>query len=163
MNVDIGSDIHGIPPFVSPLYLKLNASDILDNQNRANIYGLISNNPGISFGTVTRELRISNGTVQHHLRILESQGYIQSKRKGRQTRYYPAGTKVSELSDTQDSILMSVKENPGISQSDIARNLNISRQLVNYNIKILESKGLIEVIRVEGKSSCYSFEDYSRQ
>jgi predicted transcriptional regulator len=163
LNANFGRDIHDIPILVSPLYLKLNASEVLDNQNRANIYNLISSNPGISFGTITRELRISNGTVQHHLRILETHGHVQSKRNGRQTRYYLTGVRTSELSQTQESILQAIEENLGSSQSDIARSLGISRQLVNYHIKILVDKGLIEVVKEKVQSFCYSLNDYYRQ
>jgi DNA-binding Lrp family transcriptional regulator len=140
---------------VPPFYSKINSSEVLDNRVRANIFDLVSNNPGISFKTITRELRISNGTAQYHLRVLEKCDYINSRRTGKHTRYYTAGESTSDMSEIQEKIVSVIRKNSGISQSDIAKNLDISRQLVNYHVRILTEKKVITVENQSNSSSCF--------
>lgn len=148
-----------LPLILSPLYSKINGSEALVNPVRANIYQLIVANPGISFGSITRELRISNGTGQYHLRVLERFNYVNSRRTGKHTRYYPMGTESTTLSETQERIVMVIKENPGISQSDVARELDTSRQLVNYHVKKLTDKQVIIVQKQVNSSFCFLIDE----
>jgi len=144
-----------LPFILSPFYSKLNNSEVLGNPIRMNIYQLVVTNPGISFGSITKELKISNGTGQYHLRVLERFDYLNSRRTGKHTRYYPAGMGSTTLSETQERIVLVIKENPGISQSDIARELDTSRQLVNYHVKKLTDKQVIIVQKQLNLSLCF--------
>ncbi len=138
---------------IIPLYYKT-PQNLFLNETRANIHEIISSNPGITFGAITRELGLAPGECQYHIRVLEREGYIKSKRAGKYTRYYLTGQKASEVSKIQEQILLTIREKSGLSQSEIALNLGISRQVVNYNIKILVKKG--EVIEVrENHKCCY--------
>ncbi|UCE37580.1 MAG: winged helix-turn-helix transcriptional regulator [Thermoplasmata archaeon] len=143
-----------IPFLIIPLYHKTPANLFL-NQTRENIYDIISRNPGITFGTITRELRLAAGECQYHVRVLEREGYIKSKRTGKYTRYYLTGQKASEVSKIQEQILLAIKDKEGLSQTQIASILGISRQVVNYNIKPLVKKG--EVIEVREINRCRYF------
>lgn len=141
--------------FVMPLYSKLNTSDIFNNNSRENILTLITTTPGITLGSITRALKIRNGTATHHLRILEREGYIKSKKTGKFRRYYVVGTKATGFNEIQDKILVKVEENPGISQSDIARELAISRQLINYHLQELVSSDVIYLEKLGNRSYCF--------
>ena len=71
-------------------------------------------------------------------------------------RFYPAGYQIDDtqvsLSAIQKRILEVVEDEPGLSQKDISLRLSLSNSTVNYNVKSLMDKGMIEV-RKEGKST----------
>lgn len=150
-------DTESVNPWflIVPLYYKAQANLLL-NETRANIHDIISSNPGISFGAITRELGLAPGECQYHIRVLEREGYIKSKRAGKYTRYYLTGQKASEVSKIREQILLTIREKGGLSQSEIASNLGISRQVVNYNIKPLVKNGSIIEIRKNGRCFYYS-------
>ncbi|MEW5760824.1 MAG: winged helix-turn-helix transcriptional regulator, partial [Candidatus Thermoplasmatota archaeon] len=140
--------------FIIPLYSKINESDLFKNATRANIYALIINKPGITFSSITRELKLENGTATHHIYILEREGYIKSKKTGKYRRYYQTGFKASGLNDIQDKIVSAIVENPGISQTEIAIKLDLSRQVVNFHLKGLISMEAIKLEKNGNKSNC---------
>lgn len=63
-------------------------------------------------------------------------------------RYYPKEYKVGEecvISEIQEKIINVVKGNQGITQSEIARRLGESKQVVNYHLKLLEKVGKVKI------------------
>ena len=133
----------------------MNASDIIGNNYREDILNLITENPGITLGSITRQLNLKNGTATHHIRILEREGYIKSKKTGKFRRYYQVGIKATGFNEIQDKIILTVEQNPGISQSEIARELNLSRQLINYHMKDLISFEIIKTEKIGNKNNCF--------
>jgi predicted transcriptional regulator len=148
-----GSDIVAPTPCAIPLYYKT-PQNLFLNETRANIFDLVSENPGITFGAITRELNLAPGECQYHIRVLEREGYIKSKRTGKYTRYYLAGQKAADVSKIQEEIIHVIKEKEGLSQTQIAENLGISRQVVNYNIKPLVKDGYVKEVKDNSKC-CY--------
>jgi predicted transcriptional regulator len=59
------------------------------------------------------------------------------------------------LTEPQEAILQMIKHNPGISQSQIAANVGMSRKVVNYHIKILRDAGLIFVDTHGRETECF--------
>jgi len=141
--------------FIVPLYSKLNASDIFENNYREDILNLITEDPGITLSSITRQLNLKPGTATHHIRILEREEYIKSKKTGKFRRYYRVGIKATGFNEIQDNILLNVEQNPGISQSEIARELNLSRQLINYHMKDLVSLEVIKIEKIGNKNNCF--------
>ena len=45
---------------------------------------------------------------------------------------------------TQEKIINLIKKNPAITQVELAKILNLTRDGISYNIKILKEKGIIE-------------------
>lgn len=45
---------------------------------------------------------------------------------------------------TQEKIINLIKKSPSIAQVEMAKILNLSRDGISYNIKILKEKGIIE-------------------
>ena len=74
---------------------------------------------------------------------------------GKYTRYFSRGKKVTNLTETQENIFKEITENEGSSQSDIGLILGVSRQVVNYNIRYLLEKDLIEEVRVGNRCQYY--------
>lgn len=138
----------------SPLYSKLNESRLLDNDTRARVFVYILENPGANQATMSRDLRVKRGTLAHHLHILEREGRIRSVKTGKAKRYYEAGQRGSGLCEIQEAIIGVVKERPGISQVEIARELGLSRQVVNYHVKSMVAAKALRVERDGLVSSC---------
>jgi DNA-binding MarR family transcriptional regulator len=59
------------------------------------------------------------------------------------------------LTDFQIQILDIIKEHEGITQKDISRKLDKKPQTINYNIKVLEQAGIVDVIKKGRKTLCY--------
>jgi DNA-binding MarR family transcriptional regulator len=139
-----------------PLYSKLRPEHILNNRLRKRIYVYVQNHPGEHFRSILTHLNLTNGTLAHHLYTLEKENLIRSQRDGLYRRFYPAGYQIDpnqvSLTSIQKRIMERVKEEPGLSQKDISEKLELSNSTVNYNIKSLKEKELIEV-RKEGKST----------
>jgi predicted transcriptional regulator len=98
------------------------------------------------------------GVLTHHLNMLESQGYIKSAQDGPYRRFFLVDTKVDTgllLSGSQESILQQIKTNPGISQSSIASNLNMTKKTVYYNVGQLQDAGLVFVDKDGRETECF--------
>gem|GEM_PF-6785836 len=139
-----------------PLYTKLKPEHLLSNRLRRRIYVYVQNNPGEHFRSILVNLNLTNGTLAHHLYTLEKENLIRSQRDGLYRRFYPAGYHIEEdkvnLSPLQKRILELVESRPGLSQKDISLGLGISNSTVNYNVKSMKEKKVIEV-RKMGKST----------
>jgi len=132
-------------------YKRINTiEDLLENQNRSRIYHAVMSYPGASFTELRSILNIKNGTLSHHLIKLEKERMIVSKKLGIFRRYYPSNGNVPK--DLEERIKEKVLEYPGISQSGIARELDITRQVANYHITSLRRKGHL-IVKREGRNS----------
>jgi DNA-binding MarR family transcriptional regulator len=141
---------------LGPLYSKLKPEHLLNNRLRKRIYVYVQNHPGEHFRSILTHLDLTNGTLAHHLYTLEKENLIRSQRDGLYRRFYPAGYQIDPghitLTSIQQRIMDLVKEEPGHSQKEISQILEISNSTVNYNIKSMKEKGLIEM-RKEGKNT----------
>jgi predicted transcriptional regulator len=132
-------------------YKRINTiEDLLMNQNRSRIYKAVMSFPGASFTELRQVLNIKNGTLSHHLIKLEKERLVISKKLGIFRRYYPSSGVVPK--DLEERIREIVLEYPGISQSGIARHLDITRQVANYHITSLRRKGHL-IVKREGRNS----------
>ena len=103
-------------------YKRINTmEDLMQNANRSKIYKAIIRYPGSSFTDLRMLLGIKNGTLSHHLIKLEKEGLVRSKKIGIFRRFYPANGEVPK--DLEERIIDVVLDNPGISQSSVAKRL----------------------------------------
>jgi len=122
----------------------------MQNQNRARIYSTIIKYPGMSFTDLRVLLGIKNRTLSHHLLKLEKEGMVRSKKIGIYRRFYPSGSDIPM--DLEERIMEVILDNPGISQSKVAKKLDITRQVANYHINSLKKRGEL-IVRKSGRSS----------
>ncbi|UCF13264.1 MAG: helix-turn-helix domain-containing protein [Thermoplasmatales archaeon] len=156
-------------PLLIPMYTRIQKEDVLDQFVRGQIYGYIKTNPGVHYNQIRRGIDIKNGTLSYHLRVLEKTELIKSRREGLRYRaFYPISMKFPKverfrLTELQISILDVINKNSGIDQKEIANKLDKKPQTINYNIKVLEQAGLIEVRKLGRRTGCYPKEniDYS--
>jgi DNA-binding MarR family transcriptional regulator len=140
--------------FLVPLYSKLRKDQVLNQFFRGQIYGYIMAYPGENYSSIKRALNVGNGTLTHHLYILEREGFVTSRVDGRYKRFYPVGLKKekrAKMSMIQKVLLKMIKQNPNMSQTEIAVTLETSKQVVNYHIKMLEKFGMIRIAKKGAK------------
>ncbi len=159
-----GSEVTQLAVLFPPLllYARLKRDRVLDHFVRGRIFGYVEAHPGVSYSEILRALHLANGVGGYHLYTLEREQFIVSRREGSSRRYYPHASAPSDessgLSTAQNRILSVVRRNPGICQVDIARELGVRRQNVNYNVGRLARVG---VLRLEGwgfRKRCFEAE-----
>jgi DNA-binding MarR family transcriptional regulator len=130
------------------MFYRINSERALDHFTRGRIFGYLQANPGANYTMIRENLRLSNGTAAYHLWVLERLGFVRSVSKGRIKQFYPQGVSLSKgsliLTRLQYSILDLLEAEGELSQSEIARSLEMSRQRAHYNVKVLRSLELIE-------------------
>jgi len=148
-----------------PLYTRIQKEDVLDLFVRGQIYGFIKTNPGVHYNQILRKVGVKNGTLSYHLGVLEKTELIQSRREGLKYRaFYPTGMNFPKaerfrLTDLQIQIIGSIRNQPGMTQKEIARLLGQKPQTINYNIKVLDQAGLISVVKAGRKTTCFPVSD----
>ena len=138
--------------FFIPLYSRLQKDTLADEPTRQRLLSTIYTEPGTNFTLLKEKLGLHNGTLAHHINILENNNMITSHRSGRQRLFFPYGGVLNNklrtsliTNKTQKDIISIVKDNPGITQSMVSRNLNVSRQKVNYHVNCLANESIIKV------------------
>jgi DNA-binding MarR family transcriptional regulator len=130
------------------MFYRINSERALDHFTRGRIFGYLQANPGANYTMIRESLRLSNGTAAYHLWVLERLGFVRSVSKGRIKQFYPQGVSLSQgsliLTRLQYSILDLLEAEGPLSQANIARSLEMSRQRAHYNVKVLRSLELIE-------------------
>ena len=134
------------------LYTRLARPDVLGHEDREKLYRLVETQPGIHFHALQRDLGWNTGTLTYHLRVLEKHGFMVSRRDGLYRRFYLSGAAPrKEVFENQGptglraDVMEAVRNQPGISQSDLALGLGANKQTVNYHVKALERAGTIRV------------------
>lgn len=123
------------------------------NENRNLVLDFIARNPGSSLYEITRGTGVNLGTVRYHLFILGlNHKIVASQTDGKYVRYFTnSGTYSKEeqlvLSlmrrDAMGRVLGLMLEKPGISNVEIARELDIKESVVCRCVKELSEKGII--------------------
>ena len=130
---------------------------------RGRLIGYLTANPGCHFRALMAALNMSNGQITHHLRLLENQELIWRINDGRFVRYYPLNNSlypgmnpndlpVPPLSpdpkSLQGKILTLLDDEHQIgefpTQSELARKLEKSQQLISHHLRTLQKYGLVE-------------------
>ena len=100
------------------------------------------------FSALKSWLEIANGTLIYNLELLIREGRVRSERDGFFKRYYPVKTELHltpvPMMNMEDRIKVILRDNPGAAQSELAHNLDESRQTVHYNVKKLVGMGILE-------------------
>ena len=132
----------------------LSLADIFRNENRLGILTEILNNPGIHHNELLRRCNLNKGQLQWHLDTLLKHSIIKKEKHGQYTIYFPITTSAEAIeafknqfakSKTTLEILNIIRKNPGITSAKISRNINLSRNSINYHIKKLLEKRLIRL------------------
>lgn len=142
---------------LAPLYTRLHKNNVLSNETRNGLFQFIQDHPGQCFSEIKRSLKLKNGVLAHHLKTLEREHYIKSRKDGMYRRFYLRHQPVPNitLNPSQKKILEFLLTNPGTTQADIAVNLGVSRQTINYHLLAMEQMGAVRITREGRLSYCY--------
>ncbi|MBK5114864.1 MAG: ArsR family transcriptional regulator [Candidatus Heimdallarchaeota archaeon] len=144
--------------FVGSLNSSVTYDNVLGNFNRARIYHLIQEKPGIHFSEIVRSLELSRGQTQWHLIWLERFDMIKRiKTKQFLLFYLNDGSFSEELSEithtivlkseTRNLILNIIRDEPGITQMKIKKKVQKSQSTITYHLVILEQEDFIAIQR----------------
>ena len=138
--------------FFIPMYSRLQKDTLADEPTRQKLLSTIYTEPGTNFTILKEKLGLHNGTLAHHINILENNNMITSHRSGRQRLFFPFGGGLNNTirnslitNKTQKDIIQMVKDTPGITQSMISRQLEMSRQKINYHVNCLSNNSVLRV------------------
>jgi predicted transcriptional regulator len=137
------------------LFSRITRDQVLANERRRVIFEHIHARPGTHFRQMRDDLGIATGVLMHHLSTLEREGYLRSFRIGGKRLFFPAGVRPSER-DMRDVILEEVRRAPGITQSEVAVKLNISRMLAHYYVRALVREGKVRLEKAGARTSIYA-------
>lgn len=146
-----------------PLYSHISDDELLDDENRARIFSLIRDVPGISTKDVADRLGLAWGTVTHHLAKLEKRRMVVSKKYGKYRRYFVNGA--MPQTEQKDALAVMrvpataevanfIKANPGWTQKHVSQALGVSSSTILWHVKRLEQVGVVSKIR-DGKTVKY--------
>lgn len=133
------------------LFSRINGPAVLNNKTREQIYLHIQARPGAYFRSIKRELSLNDGTLTHHLYTLERENLIRRHREGLRLRFFPStmgAIRTRALNPWQLRVLEAVRAKPGITQTELATQLGISRQAAHYHVDNLRRGSLLGVALV---------------
>lgn len=148
---------------VLPLYSHISDDELLDDENRARIFALIRDVPGISTKDVADRLGLAWGTVTHHLAKLEKRRMVVSKKYGKYRRFFVNGAMPQvEQKDTlavlrvpaTAEVAQFIQANPGWTQKHVSQALGVSSSTILWHVKRLEQVGVVSKVR-DGKTVKY--------
>jgi predicted transcriptional regulator len=137
------------------LFTRITRDQVLEHQRRRVIYEHVLARPGTHFRQMRDDLGIATGVLMHHLRTLEREGFIQSFAMAGKRLFFPAGVRPA-AKPIRDVIVEEVRKEPGISQAEIARRLNISRMLAHYYVRSLILDGRISTSAIGQRGGLYA-------
>lgn len=130
---------------------------------RGRLIGYLTANPGCHFRALMAALNMSNGQITHHLRLLENQELIWRINDGRFVRYYPLNNSLHPGMNPDDLPIPPLSPDPNSlqgkiltllddehqlgefpTQSELAKKLEKSQQLISHHLRTLQKFGLVE-------------------
>jgi predicted transcriptional regulator len=140
----------------------------LEHNTRKTIYNHIAEYPGVTFSTLKSFYDISESTLRYHLKYLERGDRITPRLEGGQLHFYPNMTidnvsristknsRKSNLTNHQERILITIKKNPGINQTELMDKTSFKRHVLSYNISKLIDKGMVRKSN-HVRNVCYEY------
>jgi DNA-binding MarR family transcriptional regulator len=144
--------------FLSPLYSKTRKETILDNFTRGKIFQFIVDHPGAHFRQIRNELGLNTGLATFHLKKLEIEGMVKSQRIGLKKYFYTEDEEPPLKPSIEKQILTVINANPGITQKDLAKELDISKSTIHDYIKRMKMVNRVKTVRNGKETKCYLIE-----
>jgi len=142
-----------------PLFTRLKHKEVLNQFTRGEIYGFIQANPGVHLTAIKENLGLANGVLAYHLKVLIREEFIVTRREGGFKRFYPRDMRVPRkrvhFTRLQLDIVEKLSMHPGSSQASLARMLDESKQVINYNIGVLVAAEVVHVVREGSRTRLY--------
>jgi predicted transcriptional regulator len=137
--------------------------DPLENGIRQEIFEYISENPGCTITDVSDNLDFNRSTTKYHVLKLKYHKVINMDKKEKSLRLFKNSatfdehqrTTISLLKNkTRRMLLISILENPGITNGELAKKHNMNKSSIHWHISKFQKTGAINHIP-EGKLRRY--------
>ncbi len=157
---------------VLPILEVLGPEEHRDPTLRERVLRVVGNHPGAPEGSVAVLAGLDPRGAAVHLAALERAGKVVRTREAGTRRFLPAPSSgeedeedagsppdpVEELAGMERRVFDTIREEPGLGQSDVARRVGTSRQAVHYHIKKLADRGLVRRQREGRRTRCFPVE-----
>ncbi len=152
-------------------YRRISCDPIFRNKNRARIYTVIREHPGINFPTLSRITMIKRPTTRYHLAVLRYHGKITGIHNLNTTCYFEnngqySGFEKHMISQLDNSIARTIVEIlatcPGISRRDLVEKIGIAGSSVTWYTNHLSRGGIITV-RKNGRNASYALTNEAKE
>lgn len=125
--------------------------DTSESETREAIAGYVSATPGAHFSKLRDDLKLGTGEAQYHLRKLSDAGAVEVHRDGDYKRFFPAGrfSSFEQVAlgylrrDTARGLLIELLQQPGVTGTELASTLGVSRATVSRYATELDAAGLL--------------------
>ncbi|UCH71932.1 MAG: winged helix-turn-helix transcriptional regulator [Thermoplasmatales archaeon] len=126
--------------------------NILELENRRQIYNFILKNPGIHMRELSRRMNIPYGTLKYHLTYLKKRELCVEKSDGAYLRYYVAkklGKKHKEIlnalrKEVPRKIILFILYSICASQAELSKDLEKYPSTIAFHLKKLQDMNIIE-------------------
>ncbi|MHA1733607.1 MAG: winged helix-turn-helix transcriptional regulator, partial [Promethearchaeota archaeon] len=138
---------------------RLSIEEVLENENRCRIIDAVLEDPGVHFNELARRCELTPGQLKWHADVLRQYGVVRTERVGQYLAFFPLVPR-NPLGDvdlrlgksrTTLRVLKAVEERPGVSPSEVARELSLAKATVKYHVDKLVATGLVSTTR-EGRT-----------
>jgi predicted transcriptional regulator len=142
-----------------PLFTRLRRDEVLNQFTRGEIFGFIKANPGVHLTAIKENLDLANGVLAYHLKVLIREEFVITRREGGYKRFYPHDMRVPRkrvhFTRLQLDMVEKLSLHPGLTQTALARMLGESKQVVNYNLRVLIAAEVVRVEKDGSSTKCY--------
>ncbi len=136
--------------------------NILQNKNRAAILDYIGNNPGCTLADLSKNTGINRGTARYHLWLLIFEQKVVRKKDGKEGYLFTNGRSHLErkrvygyiMNPAKREILNTILANPGISNKEIADNLQLDTSTIHWHLQQFLKEEMV-VSRWDGRNVSY--------
>ena len=139
--------------------LTMEKEKIFELETRRKIYKYILKYPGLHLQELIRRLNLPNGTLRYHLRYLEKRNLIKSKPEDGYVRFYITNNIGNDQKKIFHILRQEVPRNIILyllllgcaSQIEISKSLEKHPKTIEFHLKKLLNKGIIETAPVNNK------------
>lgn len=152
-------------------YRKVSCDPVFRNKNRARIYTVIREHPGINFPALSRITRIKRPTTRYHLAVLSCHRKITGVHNHNTTCYFEnngqfSGFEKQMISQLENNIARTIVETlatcPGISRRNLVEKIGIAGSSVTWYTNHLSRGGIITV-RKNGRDASYTLTNEAKE
>lgn len=124
---------------------------VLQNRNRTAILEYIENNPGCTLANLLNDTEMNRGTARYHLKLLLIERKVVLKKTGKLSYLFANGSVSIERKQiygyirnpSKRKILDAILITPGISNKELAENLQMSASTVSWHLQPLIEEEMI--------------------
>ncbi|WP_440992193.1 winged helix-turn-helix transcriptional regulator [Haloarchaeobius baliensis] len=137
-------------------YSRYDDSDPLEHEDRATVYEVVEDAPGVYLSALSESTDVPLSTVRHHVRILEEENVVTSAKIDGKRRYFPVATSDVALhaalaNPSRAAVLETLAERGAAHNGLVADELDLDPSTVSHHLDRLADDGLVERER-DGRS-----------